>query len=256
MPRLFLPRQFAAIDQSARNAEIALKYNNYFNLEKPLVAEAVTSMAGQIRIALIDDHPLFRDGVRQTLISAGDIAVVAEGGSAEEAIHIAGTAAPDVMLIDISMPGGGIAAAATIGNLHPEVKIVLLTVSESESDVSAAMTTGARGYVLKGISGTELVQIVRAVDSGQSYVAPALAAVMLRKLRQPEPQFAEVLPGEQLTAREDQILCQVAQGLTNKEIARNLNISEKTVKHYMTLIMQKLQVRNRVEAVLRRQRGQ
>lgn len=211
-------------------------------------------MSDFIRTALIDDHPLFRDGVRQTLSHAGDIKVVAEGTCADDAIHIAQSMSPDVMLLDINMPGSGIAATTSITEAHPDIKIALLTVSENESDVAAAMASGARGYILKGISGSELVQIIRAIHGGQSYVAPALAAVMLRKLRQVEPPPFEAAAGEQLTAREDQILCQVAQGLTNKEIARNLSISEKTVKHYMTLIMQKLQVRNRVEAVLRRQR--
>lgn len=210
-------------------------------------------MSDLIRTALIDDHPLFRDGVRQTLSNAGGIQVVAEGTCADDAIHIARSMSPDLMLLDINMPGGGIAATTSITEAHPDIRIALLTVSENESDVAAAMASGARGYILKGISGSELVQIIRAIHGGQSYVAPALAAAMLRKLRQVEPAPLEALAGEQLTAREDQILCQVAQGLTNKEIARNLNISEKTVKHYMTLIMQKLQVRNRVEAVLRRQ---
>lgn len=211
-------------------------------------------MSDFIRAALIDDHPLFRDGVRQTLSLAGDIKVVAEGTCADDAIHIAQSMSPDVMLLDINMPGSGIAATTSITEAHPDIKIALLTVSENEGDVAAAMASGARGYILKGISGAELVQIIRAIHGGQSYVAPALAAVMLRKLRQVEPQPLDAAAGEQLTAREDQILCQVAQGLTNKEIARNLSISEKTVKHYMTLIMQKMQVRNRVEAVLRRQR--
>ncbi len=211
-------------------------------------------MPNPIRTALVDDHPLFREGVRLTLGHMADFAVVAEGATADDAIHIARTAAPEIILMDVRMPGSGIAAAAALAETNPEIKIVLLTASESESDVTAAMAAGVRGYVLKGVGGLELAEILRAVHAGQFYVAPALAAVMLRRIRQPGSQAAAIDANENLTAREDQILNLVAQGLTNKEIARKLNISEKTVKHYMTLIMQKMQVRNRVEAVLQRQR--
>ena len=163
-------------------------------------------MSEFIRTALVDDHPLFRDGVRQTLSNAGDIKVVAEGACADDAIHIARSMSPDLMLLDINMPGGGIAATTSITEAYPDIRIALLTVSENESDVAAAMASGARGYILKGISGSELVQIIRAIHGGQSYVAPALAAVMLRKLRLVEPPPLEVMAGEQLSAREDQIL--------------------------------------------------
>ena len=211
-------------------------------------------MPNPIRTALIDDHPLFREGVRLTLGRVEDFEVVAEGANADDAIHIARTAAPDIILMDVRMPGSGIAAAAALAETDPEIKVVLLTASESESDVTAAMAAGVRGYVLKGVGGLELAEILRAVHAGQFYVAPALAAVMLRRIKQPESESATLDVSENLTAREDQILNLVAQGLTNKEIARKLDISEKTVKHYMTLIMQKMHVRNRVEAVLQRQR--
>ena len=210
-------------------------------------------MPSDIHTALIDVHPLFRVGIREALARTADIKVVAEGSSVTDALHIAQTLSPDLILIDIDMPGGGITAIAEIAEVLPDIKVVMLTDSESESDVSAAVAAGVQGYVLKGISGAELVDIVRAIHGGQSYVTPALAASMLRRGLRAEQASCSAEVCEQLTAREDQILKYVSNGLSNKEVARKLNISDKTVKHYMTLIMQKMQVRNRVEAVLRHQ---
>jgi DNA-binding NarL/FixJ family response regulator len=154
------------------------------------------------------------------------------------------------VLLDVSMPGGGVEAARAISSACPVVKIIMLTVSESEEHVHEAMEAGVRGYVLKGTSGLELVNTLRAVARGEYYVTPRLAARILALSRR--PQKAPVQQGSlpDLTKREEQILDRVAHGLTNKEIAKALQISEKTVKHYMTNIMQKLQVRNRVEAAL------
>jgi two-component system nitrate/nitrite response regulator NarL len=207
-------------------------------------------MAERIRVAVIDDHPLFREGVTHTLRSSRTVEVVAEGGSSEDAVRIATDQRPDVMLLDVSMPGGGIEAARTISRQFPTVKTIMLTVSESEEHVSQALEAGALGYVLKGTSGPELVATTAAVSRGESYVSPGLAARLLaQSKRQAPPAHQDCLLPE-LTKREEQILDNVGRGLTNKEIARDLKISEKTVKHYMTNIMQKLQVRNRVEAVL------
>ena len=210
-----------------------------------------------IRIAVIDDHPLLREGVVETLSRHTDFTVVATGGSAAEAVKAASESRPDVILLDISMPGGGVEAARQISAAHPEIKILMLTVSEREDDVIAAMEAGARGYLLKGVTGPDLVTTVRAVHEGETYITPQIAARVLARmqkrattpLRTPEGSGD---PG--LTLREEQILTLVAQGLTNKEIALKYTLSEKTVKHYMTSVLQKLQVRNRVEAVLARQR--
>ncbi len=209
-------------------------------------------MGNRIRIVLADDHPLYRDGVSTSLSSEPGFEVVGECATADEAVSVVSNLLPDVVLLDIAMPGGGIDAAERISTACPVVKILMLTASEDENDVYAALETGASGYILKGIGGDELIAIVRAVYDGESYVSPNLAARLLIDLRkggrggsrQGDP-FAE------LTAREEQILKSVAQGLSNKEIALKLTLSEKTIKHYMTNILKKLQVRNRVEAAIK-----
>jgi two-component system, NarL family, nitrate/nitrite response regulator NarL len=213
-------------------------------------------MGDRLRVGIIDDHPLFREGVVHTLRSARVLDVVGEGGTAEEAIRIAKEELPDILLLDVSMPGGGIEAARSIARVCPVVKMIMLTVSESELDVAQALEAGAKGYVLKGTSGSELLKTMFAVSRGESYITPGLAARLLTHVGRQEPGQPATLP--ELTERGEEILAHVARGLTNKEIARALSLSEKTIKHHMTNIMQKLQVRNRVEAamVFRKQSSQ
>ncbi|MBU1212261.1 MAG: response regulator transcription factor [Alphaproteobacteria bacterium] len=206
-------------------------------------------MSKPIKVAIIDDHPLFRDGVAASLRDAPMIDLVAEGSNASEAIEISEKVLPDIMLLDISMPGKSIEAARQISILYPAVRIIMLTASDSDEDVSASLDAGARGYVLKGIGSDELIRMIVAVHNGESYITPSLAARVLSKM---QTRLATPVAEDSasLTPREEQILEFVSMGQTNKEIAKGLGISEKTVKHYMTNIMQKLQVRNRVEAVL------
>jgi two-component system nitrate/nitrite response regulator NarL len=211
-------------------------------------------MSDRIRVAVIDDHPLFREGVAHTIRSSKSLEVVAEGACADDAIRIVKDQLPDIVLLDVSMPGGGIEAARTISRVCPVVKTIMLTVSESEEHVAQALAAGAQGYVLKGTSGPELINTMRAVSRGESYVSPGLAARLLTIAKRPPTAAAHDGDLPELTKREEGILDHVARGMTNKEIAKTLNISEKTVKHYMTNIMQKLHVRNRVEAVLAFQR--
>lgn len=204
----------------------------------------------RVRIAIVDDHPLFRDGVVFTLSNDKSIEMVGQGSTADHAIQIAQDILPDILLLDISLPGGGIEATREIARLFPYIKVIMLTASENEDHVSGALEAGARGYILKGIGATELIRTIHSVNQGESYVTPQLAARLLStmKTKVSAPQTDDALPS--LTRREEQILDAVAQGMTNKEVARVLSISEKTVKHYMTNIMHKLQVRNRVEAAL------
>jgi DNA-binding NarL/FixJ family response regulator len=203
-----------------------------------------------LQIAIIDDHPLFREGVAHTLGAQPDFEIVGEGESADDAVRIAGEKLPDVMLLDVSMPGGGISAVRQIASAFPVVKIVMLTVSEQEEDVTAALRAGARAYVLKGVAARELVRILRSVASGEVYVTPTLAANVLVELTGGAGARHASSPLDELTERERQIVELVAGGDSNKEIAAQLHLSEKTVKHHMTNILQKLQVRNRVEAAL------
>lgn len=207
-------------------------------------------MVSAITVVVVDDHPLFRSGVVRTLDEEDGIEVVAEGASADEAVDLVARHMPTVALLDISMPGNGISAAGRIAEAHPAVRIAMLTVSESDQDVMKALEAGATGYVLKGVGARDLVSMIRGVAQGESYVSPSLAARLLVAMKSadaaPSPQTALA----SLTGREEQILRLVANGLSNKEVGRELDLQEKTVKHHMTSILQKLHARNRVEAAV------
>lgn len=209
----------------------------------------MTSERSKIRIGVVDDHPLYREGVAATLKAEPDFQVVGVGSNGQDALKIARTERPDIMLLDFNMRDGGVPLVAHLHEVIPDLKVVFLTVSESEAHVSETLQAGARGYILKIASGNELISALRSIGAGDSYVMPELAAKLLTQIhgrtRSPKQQSDGL---DALNAREEGILQQVANGATNKEIARSLNISEKTVKHYMTTIMQKLHVRNRVEA--------
>jgi DNA-binding NarL/FixJ family response regulator len=192
--------------------------------------------------------------VAQTLRAHPDFAVVGEGASADEAVRLARELLPDLVLLDVTMPGGGLNAAQAIAAACPVTKIVMLTVSEHEDDVAAALKAGARGYVLKGVAARELVAILRGIAAGEGYITPALAAGVLAQMTRGgttrERDERSTTPLDELTEREREILEGIAAGSSNKEIGQQLYLSEKTVKHYVTNILQKLQVRNRVEAAL------
>ena len=139
-------------------------------------------MTAPARVAIIDDHPLYRSGIRQAIEAALDMEVVAEGADAVDAVQIAATTPVDVVLLDLNIPGGGIDAARTISRSHPATRIVFLTNSEDEENVSTVMQLGASGYIVKGIGGAELVSILRLIHKGETYVSPNLAAEVLRGL--------------------------------------------------------------------------
>ncbi|GGK99976.1 LuxR C-terminal-related transcriptional regulator [Deinococcus radiotolerans] len=211
-------------------------------------------MSDVIRVVVVDDHPLFREGVAATLDREPDLEVVAEGDSADAAVRLGQQHLPHVLLLDLSLPGGGLAALSALTAACPAVHVVMLTVSDDEADVLAALRGGARGYVVKGVTGRELRHVVRSVAAGEVFITPALAGTMLLELTTATRAGSVGSPLDLLTARERQILEGVAAGRSNKEIARDLDLTEKTVKHYMTNVLQKLQVRNRVEAALLAQR--
>ncbi|MCL5952431.1 MAG: response regulator transcription factor [Chloroflexi bacterium] len=207
-------------------------------------------MTESLQVVIVDDHPLFREGVVGTLRAEPDIEVVGQGETAEEAFRLGTELLPDILLLDISIPGGGLSAVPKIAAACPVTKIVMLTASEEEDDVVAALQAGARGYIVKGVAARELVRVLRAVHAGEAYVTPALAASLLAVMPGKPAGERGASPLQDLTERERQILELVAAGHSNKEIGQQLYLSEKTVKHYMTNILQKLHVRNRVQAAL------
>lgn len=204
-------------------------------------------MSEPIGVLVVDDHPLFRKGVVHALGAQAGLAVVGEAASGEEALQLARELLPDIVLLDVSMPGwDGLVTAERIATACPATAIVMLTVSDDQDRLLAAFKAGARAYVLKGVGVHELAQVVRAVAAGDVYVSPSLASEMLFSLtrgRAPDPL-------QELTPREREILSLIGTGLTNREIGVQLSLSEKTIKHYVTNILQKLQVRSRVEAAL------
>lgn len=202
-----------------------------------------------IRVVLADDHPIYREGVARTLVDAGGIDVVGQAADGDAAVDLVAALTPDLVLLDISMPkGGGLPALARIAQMHAPPRVAMLTASEEDDDLMQALRLGALGYVLKGVGAGELVEVVRGLAEGQSYVSPGLAGRLLVGMRKRDATPPN--PLEDLTKREEDILRLVAQGLSNREVGQTLDLQEKTVKHYMTAILQKLHVRNRVEAAM------
>jgi len=202
------------------------------------------------RIVIADDHPLYREGVSRSLTECGLFDVVGQASSGRAALALVREMRPDVVLLDISMPDGGIATLRQVAALENPPRIAMLTVSEEDDDVMQALKAGALGYILKGVGSRELVSIVSDLAAGRSYVAPSLALKVLAALNAPRPAAKPASEIDTLTKREEDILRLVAQGRSNKEVAIDLDLQEKTVKHYMTAILQKLHVRNRTEAAL------
>jgi len=198
----------------------------------------------RISIVVVDDHSLFRAGVTRSLELDSSIKVVGEGGSADEAFDLAKRLCPDIMLLDISMPGNGIAAAREIAGLEGAPRVVMLTVSEDDDNVMAALEAGAVGYVLKGIEATQLILAVKNVAAGDSFVSPNLTLRLLSGIKE------KAKPGvlDSLTGQEERTLRLVAKGMSNREVGEILGVHEKTIKFHMTRVMAKLNARNRVEA--------
>lgn len=203
-------------------------------------------MTATISLAVVDDHPLFREGVIRSLTEMDGFSIVGEGSSREDALRIAAEHRPDILLLDISMPGGGLDAISLILEQIPDQKIVMLTVSEASDDVMAALKSGAKGYVLKGVGSRTLADILRGIAAGDSYVAPTLSA----RLISDNGSGAQINPFSALTDREREVLELASAGLSNKHIGLKLDLHEKTIKHHMTQIFAKLEVSNRTEAAM------
>jgi RNA polymerase sigma factor (sigma-70 family) len=206
-----------------------------------------------IRVVIVDDHALFRRGLDLVLSEEPDIKVVGEAGDGIEAVHRAEEMTPDVVLMDVRMPRStGIEAARRIRERLPDTKVIMLTVSDSEEDLYAAVKAGASGYLLKEISIEELADAVRAVARGHSLISPSMASKLLSEFnalaQQAEERHRSFLPS--LTDRELDVLKLVAKGLSNREISEELYISENTVKNHVRNILEKLHLHSRMEAVV------
>jgi DNA-binding NarL/FixJ family response regulator len=205
---------------------------------------------------IVDDHPIFRAGLVQTLQIEQGIEIVGQAETAAEAVSMTGDLLPDILLLDIDIPGGGLKVAETVSRLCPVTKIVLLTGSDDDDTLLSGLRAGARAYVLKGVAARELVSILRLVAAGEVYVTPTLAAGLLVEMSgMRQDSRSASTPLDQLSEREHQVLELVAGGMSNKEVGLQLHLTEKTVKHCMSNILQKLQVRNRVEATLLMQKA-
>lgn len=200
-------------------------------------------------IALVDDHPILLDGLASIFAEDRRYKVVGKGSCASDAVALMAKSQPDIVLLDLNMPGDAFQTITVAQQEFPEIRIVVFTASASVEHAVRALEAGAKGYVLKGSTDTELMQAIEMVVIGERYISPNFASKVISALHNVSIR-KRVKQGVRLTVREDQIVRLLLVGRTNKEIAHRLEISEKTVKHYMTLLMQKLQARNRVEVVL------
>lgn len=205
-----------------------------------------------MRILLADDHPLFRDGVASLLRSWGHD-VVGQAGTADDAVRLAAGLTPDLVLMDVRMPGSGLAATRAITALGGPTRIVMLTVSEDEDDLFAAIKAGAQGYLLKNLESSQFRAMLEAAERGEAAITPATAIRILAEYRTGEPSDgrAAAAVGEQLTDRELEVLRLVTAGLRNKEIAARLGVSENTAKFHLRNILEKLHAGSRTELATR-----
>jgi two-component system nitrate/nitrite response regulator NarL len=205
-----------------------------------------------LRILLVDDHILFRKGVKSLLASREDMEVVGEAGDGLEAIARTRETLPDVVLMDIGMPTcSGLEAVKVIAREMPHVCVIMLTVSDDDKDLFEAIRNGAAGYLLKDLEPQQLHDILQGVRRGEAPITAPLAAKILREFRQPVPSTGQGYPAtEALTAREMEVLGRVVEGDTNPEIAEALSITENTVKIHLHNILEKLHLRNRVQAAV------
>ena len=221
----------------------------------PSGAPAADTAAGRdpIRVLVVDDHALFRRGLQMVLMQEPDIEVVGEASDGAEAVAKARETLPDIVLMDVRMPRrGGIDATTAIKDEVPSAKIIMLTISDEEADLYEAIKAGAMGYLLKEISIEEVASAIRAVHGGQSLISPSMASKLLTEFASmiKRTDDRQQVPTPRLTDREMEVLKLVAKGLNNRDIAKQLFISENTVKNHIRNILEKLQLHSRMEAVV------
>ena len=209
-----------------------------------------------IRILIADDHALLRQGIRNFLSLESDFEIIGEAADGEETIRRASELRPDILLLDINMPkGNGIEVATRLRETHPEIRILALTIHDDENYMMKMIQSGAAGYLLKDVEPSMMVQAIRRVHAGESFVEPSLTAKLFRGItdreaQKPAPQAPGMSESDKLSAREIEVLRLIGRGMSNAEIARELYLSEKTVKNHLTNIFRKFQVSDRTQAVL------
>ncbi len=198
-----------------------------------------------IKVIVIDDHEIVRKGLRMTIQAEADLELVGEGCNGQEAIDLAGSVNPDVILMDVKMPEvDGIQATQAIHSTHPNIAILMLSSFGDDPELFAALKAGANGYLLKDIGGDELVKAVRGAASGDPQLHPKIARRLMKKMPAPDDPFAD------LTPREEDVLRCLARGMSNKEIADELVVADTTIKGYVSTILSKLHISDRTQAAL------
>jgi DNA-binding NarL/FixJ family response regulator len=204
----------------------------------------------KLTILIADDHPVFRKGLRALLASMPTTELVGEATTGEEAIHLAETLQPDVILMDLQMPGGGgLSAIRQIVQTSPHIRILVVTMFEDDDSVFAAMRAGARGYVLKDMNDEEITRAILAVGHGEAIFSPAIAMRMMNFFSARPALPLDLFP--ELTESERNVLRLMAQGASNEAIAQQLSLSSKTVRNYVSNIFSKLQVADRAQAIVK-----
>ena len=204
------------------------------------------------RILIADDHAQFRQGLGALLLSAPDLEVVGEAENGKETVSLAAELQPDVILMDLNMPGmDGIEATRQIVNTSPHISVLVISMHEDDDSVFAALQAGARGYLLKGASKAEILRAIRAVVSGEAIFGPTIAKRLMSYFASPHTRNAPPEAFPELTEREREILALVAKHETNPEIARRLHLTPKTVRNHVSNIFTKLQVSDRAQAIIR-----
>lgn len=206
--------------------------------------------ADPIRVVIVDDHPLFRKGLRALLATVPGVTVVGEASGGDEAVRLAGELAPQLVLMDLRMPDGdGLSAVRRIAAAHPDIRILVVTMFQDDDSVFAALRAGARGYVLKDMDDAEMTRAILAVGHGEAIFSPAVAERMIAFFSAPPAKPSPTFP--ELTDSERSVLRLMARGLKNDAIAAELFLSPKTVRNYISSIFGKLQVADRGQAIVR-----